>query len=48
MPRIALRLCQEERDDISKLRVALKKAGKNRLDLRLRVIQLLSEGTSIE
>lgn len=48
MPRMALRLCPDERDDVRRLRVVLKKAGKHRLDLRLRAVQLLSEGASIE
>lgn len=48
MPRIALRLCSDEREDVRRLREVLKKAGKHRLDLRLRAVQLLSEGSSIE
>ena len=48
MPRIALRLCPDEQEDVRKLRIVLKKAGEHRLDLRLRAIELLSEGTTIE
>ncbi len=48
MPRIALRLCPDEWEDLRRLRVVLKKAGDHRLDLRLRAMQLLAEGTSIE
>lgn len=48
MPRIALRLCFDEREDVRRLRLVLKKAGKYQLDSRLRAIQLLSDGTSIE
>ena len=48
MPRIALRLCPDEREDVGKLRVVLRKAGEHRLDLRLRAMELLSEGTTIE
>jgi transposase len=48
MPRIALRLCPDEWEDLRKLRVVLKKAGEHRLDLRLRAVELLSKGTSIE
>jgi transposase len=48
MPRIALRLCPDEWEDVRKLRVVLKKAGEHRLDLRLRAVQLLSGGASID
>jgi transposase len=46
MPRIALRLCPDEQEDVRKLRVVLKKAGKHQLDLRLRAVELVSEGTT--
>jgi hypothetical protein len=45
---VARGLCSDEREDTRKLRLVLKKAGKYSLDLRLRAIQLLSKGTSIE
>ncbi len=48
MPRIALRLCADEREDVRKLREVLKKAGRRDLDVRLRAMELLSEGRSIE
>ena len=48
MPRIALRVGPDEWEDLRKLRVVLKKAGEHRLDLRLRAMQLLAKGTSIE
>lgn len=48
MPRIALRLCPDEREDLRKLRDVLKKEGKRDLDVRLRAMELLSEGISIE
>jgi transposase len=48
MPRIALRLCHDEFEDVRKLRVVLKREGEHSLDLRLRVVVLVSEGTSIK
>lgn len=48
MPRIALRLCHDELEDVRKLRVVLKREGEHRLDLRLRTVVLVSEGISIE
>jgi len=48
MPRIALRLCHDELEDVRKLRVVLKREGEHGLDLRLRAVVLVSEGTSIE
>jgi transposase len=48
MPRIALRLCHDELEDVRKLRVVLKREGEHRLDLRLRAVVLVSEGTSVK
>lgn len=48
MPRMALRLYPDEREDIRKLRVVLRKAEDPPLDWRLRAVQILSEWTSIE
>jgi transposase len=48
MPRTALRLCHDELEDVKKLRMVLKRQGEHRLDLRLRAVVLVSEGTSIK
>jgi hypothetical protein len=48
MPRIALKLTADERNDVRKLRAVLKKAGEHRRDLKLLAVQLLSEGTSVK
>ncbi len=48
MPRMALRQYPDEREDIRKLRVVLRKAEDPPLDWRLRAVQILSEWTSIE
>ncbi|MGB6068736.1 MAG: helix-turn-helix domain-containing protein [Desulfomonilaceae bacterium] len=47
-PRIALRLCADELQDVRKLRAIFEKAGKHSLDLRLRAVLLVSQGTPIK
>jgi transposase len=48
MPRIALRLTPDELSDVMGLRLVLRKEGRLKMDLRLRVILLVSQGTSME
>jgi len=48
MPRIALRLTPDELEDVKNLRAVIRKEGKLAIDLRLRVILLVSQGTSMK
>lgn len=47
-PRIALRLCPDEREDLRKLRDVLKKEGKRDLAVRFQATELLLGGISLE
>jgi transposase len=45
---MSLRLTPDELDDVKSLRCVLRKEGKLDIDLRLRVVLLVSQGTSME
>lgn len=47
MPRISLRLTPAELEDVTNLQAALRKEGRYGIDLRLRIIRLVSQGVSI-
>jgi transposase len=48
MARTGLRLGPDELEDVTKIRGMLKRAGRDRLALRLRVILLVGQGTTME